>query len=218
MVDSLSIILILNAELANISRFCVSLPQKNAKSITIYVIFTVKGIEIADFCIRFANVNTKSNIMRRDLGFLKVSDYSQPFRLTRGHDDELNLNEDDINDMTTGPGVYIIVSADNTKVVYPKGTSPVIYIGKADNLRRRLREHLKNLRLVIDSEETDMRNHYQPCSRYQYMKYYGAYVYTFHCLKSTQDAKNLESQILWKFYERYRSLPVGNGARSFEKE
>lgn len=156
--------------------------------------------------------------MRRDLGFLKVSDYSQPFRLTRGHDDELNLNEDDINDLTTGPGVYIIVSADNTKFVYPKGTSPVIYIGKADNLRRRLREHLKNLRLVIDSEETDMRNHYQPCSRYQYMKYYGAYVYTFHCLKSTQDAKNLESQILWKFYERYRSLPVGNGARSFEKE
>lgn len=62
--------------------------------------------------------------MRRDLGFLKVSDYSQPFRLMRGHDDELNLIEDEIN---------------------------------------------------------------------------------------------LESQILWKFYERYRSLPVGNGARSFEK-
>ena len=41
--------------------------------------------------------------MRRDLGFLKVSGYSQPFRLTRGHDDELNLNEDDINDVTTGP-------------------------------------------------------------------------------------------------------------------
>lgn len=156
--------------------------------------------------------------MRRDLGFLKVSDYSQPFRLTRGHDDELNLTEEEIADVTTGAGVYIIVSGDNTKFVYPKGTSPVIYIGKADNLRRRLREHLKNLRLVIDSEEADMRNHYQPCSRYQYMKYHRSYVYTFHCLKSTQDAKNLESQILWKFYERYRSLPVGNGARSFKKE
>ena len=35
---------------------------------------------------------------------------------------------------------------------------------------------------------------------------------------NTQDANNLESQILWKFYEKYRSLPVGNGARSFEKE
>jgi hypothetical protein len=156
--------------------------------------------------------------MRRDLGFLKVSDYSKPFRMTRGHDDELNLTKEEIENVTTGPGVYIIVSADNTKFVYPKGNSSVIYIGKADNLRRRLREHLKNLKLVIDSEEADMRNHYQPCSRYQYMKYHKAYVYTFHCLKSTQDAKNLESQILWKFYEKYRSLPVGNGARSFEKE
>ena len=51
LVVPLPIIQILNAELANISRFCVSLPQKNAKSITFYVIFTVKGIEIADFCI-----------------------------------------------------------------------------------------------------------------------------------------------------------------------
>ena len=107
--------------------------------------------------------------MRRDLGFLKVSDYSQPFRLTRGHDDELT-------------------------------------------------EHLKNLDSIRD-DETYMRGHWhQPCSRYQYMKYYGAYVYTFHCLKNSQDAKNLESQILWKFYERYCSLPVGNGARSFRKE
>ena len=156
--------------------------------------------------------------MRRDLGFLKVSDYSQPFRSKRCHDDELNLSKDEINNVTTGSGVYIIVSADKTKFVYPKGNSPVIYIGKADNLRRRLSEHLKNLNNIQD-EETYMRGHWrQPCSRYQYMKYYGAYVYTFHCLKNTQEAKNLESQILWKFYERYRSLPVGNGARSFKKE
>jgi hypothetical protein len=51
LVVPLQIIQILNAELANISQFYVSLPQRNAKSITIYVIFTVKGIEIADFCI-----------------------------------------------------------------------------------------------------------------------------------------------------------------------
>lgn len=156
--------------------------------------------------------------MRRDLGFLKVSDYSQPFRLTRGHDDELNLTKEEINEVTTGPGVYIIVSTDNTKFVYPKGTSTVIYIGEAKNLRRRLSEHLKNLNNVQD-EFVYMKGHWhQPCSRYQYMKYYGAYVYTFRCLKSTQDAKDLESKILWKFYERYRSLPVGNGARSFKKE
>ena len=43
--------MILRAKVANISRFCVLLPQKNAKSITFYVIFTVQGIEIEDFCV-----------------------------------------------------------------------------------------------------------------------------------------------------------------------
>ena len=158
--------------------------------------------------------------MRRDLGFLKVSDYSQPFRSKRCHDDELNLSKDEISNVTTGPGVYIIVSADNTKFVYPKGNSPVIYIGKADNLRRRLSEHLKSLENVHQYEDLWLKkDKYQPPSRYLYMKYYGrARIYTFHCLKNTQEAKNLESQILWKFYERYCSLPVGNGARSFKKE
>ena len=47
--------------------------------------------------------------MRKDLGFLKVSDYSQPFRLTRGHDDELNLTKEEIADVTTGAGVYICI-------------------------------------------------------------------------------------------------------------
>ena len=65
--------------------------------------------------------------MRRDLSFLKVSDYSFPFREIRGHDDELYLNDSEIESVTTGAGVYIIVSEDKTKFVYPKGISPVIY-------------------------------------------------------------------------------------------
>ena len=155
--------------------------------------------------------------MRRDLSFLKVSEFSRSFRIERGHDDELCLAKDEINNVTTGPGVYIIVSNDSskTKFVYPRGKSPVIYIGEAVNLRRRLRHHLRRLNELLDNEEDYMKQHYQDSSRYQYMKYYGAYVYTFKCLKKTQVAKNLESHILWKFYEKYRSLPVGNGARSF---
>jgi hypothetical protein len=115
-------------------------------------------------------------------------------------------------------GVYIIYRCSYVSPQNVVDLIDVLYIGQADNLRRRLTEHLKNLDSIRD-DETYMRGHWhQPCSRYQYMKYYGAYVYTFHCLKNSQDAKNLESQILWKFYERYRSLPVGNGARSFRKE
>lgn len=155
--------------------------------------------------------------MRRDLAFLKESEFSESFRMIRGYDDELNLTTEDINNVTTGAGVYIIVAEDKTKFVYPKGTSSVIYIGKAENLQRRLKEHLKNLNNLKENEEEDLRNHIEHCPRYQYISYHGAHVYTFHCLKKTQDAKELESLVIWKFYEKYRALPVGNGARSFGK-
>ena len=153
--------------------------------------------------------------MRRELKFLEADNYSLSFRPSRGHDAELDLTEDEIQNVSTHPGVYIIVSADKTKFVYPQGTSPVIYIGKADNLRRRLREHLNNLNYVIEHEEEDLMNQLQHCPRYNYMRAFGAHVYLFHCLKKTQDAKKLESIVIAKFYQKYRSIPVGNGARSF---
>lgn len=156
--------------------------------------------------------------MTAELNFLKGLSYCQPFRQVRGYDSELNLTEAEINNVSTGPGVYVIVATKRTKFVYPKGTSPVIYIGKADNLRRRLREHLRNFNHCVKNEEDDLSKHIQHCSRYWYIRYFGTYVYTFNCLKNTQDAKNLESELFWHFYEKYRSLPVGNGARSFGKD
>ena len=156
--------------------------------------------------------------MTAELNFLKGLSYCQPFRQVRGYDSELNLTEAEINNVSTGPGVYVIVATKRTKFVYPKGTSPVIYIGKADNLRRRLREHLRNFNHCVKNEEDDLSKHIQHCSRYWYIRYFGAYVCTFNCLKNTQDAKNLESELFWHFYEKYRSLPVGNGARSFGKD
>ena len=155
--------------------------------------------------------------MRRELGFLKIAEYSKPFRNVRGHTSELNLTKEEIDEeVGHESGVYIIVSADNTKFVYPKGKSSVIYIGEAKDLHRRLLEHLKYLNCMLDEKSYMRSRTWQPCSRYQYMKYYGAYVYTFRCYK-TQESKDLESDILWKFYEKYRSLPVGNGARSFKR-
>ncbi|MGN0052523.1 MAG: GIY-YIG nuclease family protein [Bacteroides sp.] len=37
---------------------------------------------------------------------------------------------------------YLFYSKQTTQFVYPKGDSPLIYIGKADNLRRRIQDHL----------------------------------------------------------------------------
>ena len=49
------------------------------------------------------------------------------------------------------------------------------------------------------------------------MYYNGAHVDVFKC-RGYQDSKNLESLFLNQFYQKYRALPVGNGARSFDGE
>ncbi len=155
--------------------------------------------------------------MRRDLFFLKGSQYSGSFREVRGHDDEFLLTKENVKEVTTGPGVYIIVAEDKTKFIYPLGNSSVMYIGKADNLRRRLREHLKNLQETRINERNLSTERIVSPSRYHYMDHFGAYVYIYNCLKETQPAKDLEATIIFKFYEKFRALPVGNGAMSFGK-
>lgn len=145
--------------------------------------------------------------MKQVLSFLK------DFRPVNGHDGAINnLEFDDLTDLPTQEGVYIITS-DTTKFTYPKGMSKVIYIGKASSIRRRLKEHQSNLRIV----KADTTNKYWDLNRYNYMKYHGAQVLYYLCL-GNQDSKDLESDILFKFYDKYGAMPVGNGARSFHKE
>lgn len=154
--------------------------------------------------------------MKRELFFLNESKYSYAFRKKKGYDLETYLDAKYIAEVPEMDGVYIIVSNDNTKFIYPGGESPIIYIGKADNLRRRLGGHLRNLNNLEKNEKNDIYKQIQHYSRYHYMKRFGAKVYIYQTMRN-QNAKNLESYILWRFYEKYRALPVGNGARSFGK-
>ena len=117
-------------------------------------------------------------------------------------------------------GVYIISATDGTKYTYPNGKrSPIIYIGMSEDLFRRLKdEHFtKGLKLLLDDSEWGLDKNWQLASRYQYMYYNGSHVDVFK-RRGPQDAKNLESIILNRFYQTYRALPVGNGARSFGRQ
>lgn len=117
-------------------------------------------------------------------------------------------------------GIYVISSTDGTRYTYPNGKkSPVLYIGKSDNLLRRLKdEHFtKGLKRLLDDPDYGLADNIQIAPRYQYMYYNGSHVDVFKC-RGRQDSKNLESIFLNQFYRKYRSLPVGNGARSFEQE
>lgn len=116
-------------------------------------------------------------------------------------------------------GVYVIEATDNFKFPYPKGNSKVIYIGKADDLRARLKQHRHRLNQLIDTDGKYGLADDEPwvSSKYQYMYYHGARVFFYKCL-GKQEAKELEARVMWSFYKKYRALPVGNGAKSYSKE
>lgn len=133
------------------------------------------------------------------------------FRPIKGSDGVIcNLVDDDLSEVSTNNGVYILVSP-RTRFVYPKGSSKVIYIGQTNNIKRRLKEHQKNLRNAIFDNHNEI---WHP-DRYNYMKYHGgAKVYYYTC-KGNQESKELESRIMEMFYDKYMATPIGNGERSF---
>lgn len=114
-------------------------------------------------------------------------------------------------------GIYIISSTDGTKYTYPNGKkSPIIYIGKSDNLLRRLKDehYTKGLKRLREDRDWGIKDNVQLASRYQYMYYNGSHVDVYIC-RGKQETKELESIFLNQFYQKYRALPVGNGARSY---
>lgn len=154
--------------------------------------------------------------MKRELSFLKTSNYSSSFREKQGPKEINLLDENPFDEIADVPGVYIIASSDNTQFIYPKGKNSVIYIGKSEHLIQRLKTHKRHLEFVMSNDENLLRNRIQMFQRYQYMSSFGAKVFIYYCRK-TQDAKEMESNILQRVYEKYRALPVGNGARSFSE-
>ena len=146
--------------------------------------------------------------MHKDLSFLKE------FR--EKHDgfiyDILDFSE--INLIPTLPGAYILISHD-TKFIYPEGQSKVIYIGKGNDLNRRVFDHHKAMHGLNNIPKKD-RKDYTYYSRYHYMAKFGCSVIWFS-RRGTQNAKDLESDLIGLFYNKYNSLPVGNASFSFRK-
>ena len=145
------------------------------------------------------------------------------YRPRRGTDASFDLRDFQDEDFIcpvkrTDTGVYII--SGDIDYIYPNGKkSPIIYIGKSDELLRRLKDehYTKGLKRLLVDPDWGIKYNRQLPSRYQYMYYNGSHVDVFKCT-GIQESKNLESIILNQFYQKYRAIPVGNGARSFGKE
>lgn len=146
------------------------------------------------------------------------------FRPAKGPDASFDLREFQDKDYRCpitdeDTGVYIITATDGTKYVYPNGLmSPIIYIGMSDRLLSRIKDghYTKGLKRLLRNPDWGIDENKQLASRYQYMYYNGSHVDVFKC-RGYQDAKYLESMIMNQFYQTYRAIPVGNGARSFCK-
>ncbi len=112
--------------------------------------------------------------------------------------DLLQWNKDD---MPIGPGVYILLARQSFE--YPRGSSPVFYIGKADRLRRRLRQHKRGILRASGD-----RKHAIYLPPYEYGATFGANVAVIHSTEPQQT----EFLLLAHFAKMYRSLPVANNA------
>lgn len=144
--------------------------------------------------------------MKNELRFLT----SVGFRPNKNDVDEFipDFNTADLSIIDEKPGAYVIVSQ-GQYFPYPGGESKVMYIGESDNLRRRLIDHYNEYKKVCGKQYS------QSCpSRYYYMESFGAKVYCFYT-RGGQTSKNLESDLIEYFTNRYGAIPVGNGARSF---
>ncbi len=116
-------------------------------------------------------------------------------------------------------GCYVI-SATNRKYTYANSKeSPIIYIGLSNNLWRRIYQdhYLKHYKRLAEDSKFCQRNNVWMAAKYQYMIHGNARVDIFYC-KGKQEQKEFEANLLWNFYLKYDSLPIGNGARSFSQK
>lgn len=142
-----------------------------------------------------------------------MNPYLKPFCHYREPDGSImDMAKNDLSSIPNKKGAYIIVSRKNA-FVYPKSTSPVIYIGTSSDLKRRMMQHMKAV-LEIQSQPLKKRNELLWYSRYQYIVANGADVYWF-TTRGLQKHKDLEKQLIYAFYDEYLAIPVGNNALSY---
>lgn len=110
-------------------------------------------------------------------------------------------------------GAYIFLSQ-NQKFIYPNGESTLIYIGMSTNLSSRIKTHSKASIEIKSLPKNEILNKWY-YSRYHYINSFGCKLF-WYTTRGTQNEKNLESELIRMFYDKFYSLPIGNGAFSFQ--
>ena len=122
------------------------------------------------------------------------------------YNDLFDLLGDEIDSIPSSGGAYVLGTSDGTMLTYPWGSSPIYYIGKADNLIRRLSEHKKYFCGATDDHDEC---YWLP--RYQYGAAFGADC-AYYSRKGPQKVQNIEARLITSFYEVFGSIPTANGS------
>lgn len=116
----------------------------------------------------------------------------------------LDLLDGDIDTVTAKGGAYVLGASDGTMLTYPWGSSPIFYIGKAGNLRRRLTQHRDYIKAaIVDHDAIGW------WPRYQYGAAFGAdcACYSRH---GPENVQNVEAVLVESFYYAFGSIPAAN--------
>ena len=118
----------------------------------------------------------------------------------------------DEHNIPAKPGVYLLVARPGVDFLYPKGRSPVYYIGQTQSLRRRLSGHLK----WHNEVRFDCRHGYSISEpRHEYGGVFGGR-YCYIETRRGQTAKSLEDFVLAEFAKCFHSFPVANSAGAWK--
>lgn len=117
-----------------------------------------------------------------------------------------NLMQDGVDDVPSTGGAYVLGTSDGTMLTYPWGSSPIFYIGKADDLKTRLRAHRKNIRGAMEDHEE-----LYWWQRYQYGAAFGAHC-AYYSRKGPENVQNVEAALIESFYLVFGSIPAANSS------
>ena len=117
------------------------------------------------------------------------------------------LDDEDAVDAVAGTGgAYVIGTSDGTMLTYPWGSSPIFYIGKANDLKQRLTTHRKHILAAM--QDHDEMYWWQ---RYQYGAAFGADC-AYYSRNGPQNVQNIEADLIESFYAVFGSIPAANSS------
>ena len=117
-----------------------------------------------------------------------------------------DLLQDGVDTVPNTGGAYVLGTSDGTMLTYPWGSSPVFYIGKANDLNHRLSTHRKHIRAA-------MKDHHVIYwwQRYQYGAAFGADC-AYYSRNGPQNVQNIEAELIESFYGMFGSIPAANSS------